>query len=97
MKDEYHVAVAGATGAVGDEMIKVLEEQNFPVAALKLLASSRSAGKTIDFLGESLAVEELREDSFEGVDIALFSAGAAASRQFAPAAARPSCPAARSA
>jgi aspartate-semialdehyde dehydrogenase len=91
MKDEYHVAVAGATGAVGDEMIKVLEEQNFPLASLKLLASSRSAGKTIDFLGESLTVEELREDSFEGVDIALFSAGAAASRQFAPAAARSGC------
>ena len=91
MKSEYHVAVAGATGAVGNEMIRILEEQEFPVASLKLLASSRSAGKTLDFRGESLHVEELRDDSFEGVDIALFSAGAAASRQFAPAAAESGC------
>jgi aspartate-semialdehyde dehydrogenase len=91
MKDEYHIAVAGATGAVGNEMIKILEEQKFPVASLKLLASSRSAGKTLDFRGKSLTVEELREDSFEGVDIALFSAGEAASRQFAPAAADSGC------
>lgn len=91
MKSEYHVAVAGATGAVGNEMIQILEEQEFPVASLKLLASSRSAGKTLDFRGESLHVKELREDSFEGVDIALFSAGAAASRQFAPAAAESGC------
>lgn len=91
MKSEYHVAVAGATGAVGNEMIQILEEQEFPVASLKLLASSRSAGKPLDFRGESLHVEELRDDSFEGVDIALFSAGAAASRQFAPAAAESGC------
>ena len=91
MKSEYHVAVAGATGAVGNEMLQILEEQEFPVASLKLLASSRSVGKTLDFRGESLQVEELREDSFEGVDIALFSAGAAASRQFAPAAAESGC------
>ncbi|MDH3774047.1 MAG: aspartate-semialdehyde dehydrogenase [Deltaproteobacteria bacterium] len=91
MKSEYHVAVAGATGAVGNEMLRILEEQEFPVASLKLLASSRSAGKTLDFRGESLHVEELRDDSFEGVDIALFSAGAAASRQFAPAAAESGC------
>jgi aspartate-semialdehyde dehydrogenase len=91
MKSEYHVAVAGATGAVGNEMLQILEEQEFPVASLKLLASSRSAGKTLDFRGESLHVEELRDDSFEGVDIALFSAGAAASRQFAPAAAESGC------
>ena len=91
MKSEYHVAVAGATGAVGNEMIQILEEQEFPVASLKLLASSRSVGKTLDFRGESLHVEELRDDSFEGVDIALFSAGAAASRQFAPAAAESGC------
>ena len=91
MKSEYHVAVAGATGAVGNEMIQILDEQEFPVASLKLLASSRSAGKTLDFRGESLHVEELRDDSFEGVDIALFSAGAAASRQFAPAAAESGC------
>ena len=91
MKSEYHVAVAGATGAVGNEMLQILEEQEFPVASLKLLASSRSAGKTLDFRGESLHVEELRDDSFEGVDIALFSAGASASRQFAPAAAESGC------
>lgn len=91
MKSEYHVALAGATGAVGNEMLQILEEQEFPVASLKLLASSRSAGKTLDFRGESLHVKELREDSFEGVDIALFSAGAAASRQFAPAAAESGC------
>ena len=91
MKSEYQVAVAGATGAVGNEMIKILEEQEFPVASLKLLASSRSVGKTLEFLGQALPVEELREDSFAGVDIALFSAGAAASRQFAPAAADSGC------
>lgn len=91
MKSEYHVAVAGATGAVGNEMLQILEEQEFPVASLKLLASSRSVGKTLDFRGESLHVEELRDDSFQGVDIALFSAGAAASRQFAPAAAESGC------
>jgi aspartate-semialdehyde dehydrogenase len=91
MKSEYHVAVAGATGAVGNEMIRILEEQEFPVASLKLLASSRSLGKTLDFRGESLHVEELREDSFEGVDIALFSAGASPSKEFAPAAAESGC------
>ncbi|MBT8407623.1 MAG: aspartate-semialdehyde dehydrogenase [Deltaproteobacteria bacterium] len=91
MKNEYQVAIAGATGAVGNEMIKILEEEEFPVASLKLLASSRSIGKTLEFRGEDLPVEELREDSFAGVDIALFSAGAAASRQFAPAAAESGC------
>ncbi|NIQ89989.1 MAG: aspartate-semialdehyde dehydrogenase [Deltaproteobacteria bacterium] len=91
MAKEYHVAVAGATGAVGNEMIQILEEQEFPVASLKLLASSRSLGKTLDFRGESLHVEELREDSFEGVDIALFSAGAGPSKKFSPAAAESGC------
>ena len=91
MAKEYHVAVAGATGAVGNEMIQILEEQEFPVASLKLLASSRSVGKTLDFRGESLHVEELREDSFEGVDIALFSAGAGPSKKFSPAAAESGC------
>ena len=91
MAKEYHVAVAGATGAVGNEMIRILEEQEFPVASLKLLASSRSVGKTLDFRGESLHVEELREDSFEGVDIALFSAGAGPSKKFSPAAAESGC------
>ena len=91
MKSEYHVAVAGATGAVGNEMIRILEEQEFPVASLKLLASARSVGKSLDFRGESLHVEELRDDSFEGVDIALFSAGASPSKEFAPAAAESGC------
>jgi aspartate-semialdehyde dehydrogenase len=91
MKREYQVAIAGATGAVGNEMIKILEEEEFPVAALKLLASSRSVGKTLEFRGKNLPVEELLQDSFAGVDIALFSAGAAASRQFAPAAAKSGC------
>lgn len=84
MSRNYTVAIVGATGAVGVEMIRVLESRRFPVASLKLLASARSAGKTLAFNGEMLAVEELREDSFAGVDIALFSAGAGISRQFAP-------------
>jgi aspartate-semialdehyde dehydrogenase len=85
------VAVAGATGAVGNQMIKCLEERGFPVASIKLLASHRSAGREIRFRGEPLAVEELTEDSFKNVDIALFSAGAAASINFAPIAARDGC------
>jgi aspartate-semialdehyde dehydrogenase len=91
MDKKYCVAVVGATGAVGNELIKVLAEQKFPLASLKLLASSRSAGKTLEFGGEELPVEELREDSFEDVDIALFSAGAGVSREFAPLAARSGC------
>lgn len=91
MEKQYHVAVAGATGAVGNEMIKILEELEFPVASLKLLASSRSIGKTLEFRGESLPVEELQEDSFAGVDIALFSAGGGTSRKFAPVAAKSGC------
>lgn len=79
---QYTVAIAGATGAVGAEMIKVLEERNFPVKTLKLLASSRSAGKKLTFRGESLTIEELRHDSFKGVDIALFSASGAISQQY---------------
>ena len=82
MSRNYNVAVAGATGAVGVEMIKTLEKRNFPVANLKLLASSRSAGKTAVFKGEKVTIEELKHDSFEGIDIALFSAGADISREF---------------
>ena len=82
MSRNYNVAVAGATGAVGVEMIKTLEKRNFPVANLKLLASSRSAGKTAEFKGEKITIEELKRDSFKGVDIALFSAGADISREF---------------
>ena len=82
MSRNYNVAVAGATGAVGVEMIKTLEKRNFPVANLKLLASSRSAGKTAVFKGEKITIEELTHDSFKGIDIALFSAGADVSREF---------------
>lgn len=80
----YHVAVVGATGAVGNEMIKTLEERNFPVRTLKLLASSKSAGKKLEFKNEKILVEELKENSFEGVEVSLFSAGANISKQFAP-------------
>jgi len=80
------VAIAGATGAVGEELLRLLEERKWPLAGLRLYASSRSAGKTMRFRGEDLPVEELREDSFAGVDIAFFSCGAERSRRFAPAA-----------
>lgn len=83
----YRVAVMGATGAVGNEMIRVLEERNFPVASLKLLASIRSAGATLEFRGSNLRVEELTDASFEGIEIVLASAGASVSQRFAPAAA----------
>lgn len=82
------VAVAGATGAVGTEMLKVLEKRNFPVDEVILLASASSAGKTVQFRGEALPVQELTAKAFEGVQIALFSAGGARSKQFAPAAVR---------
>lgn len=87
----YNVAVAGATGAVGNEMVEILEERNFPVKNLKLLASSRSVGKTITFKGEEIKVEELKEDSFKDVDIGLFSPGGAVSMKFAPIAAASGC------
>ncbi|MCU0580118.1 MAG: aspartate-semialdehyde dehydrogenase [Desulfobacterota bacterium] len=82
----WNVAVAGATGAVGNQMIQCLEERNFPIKNLKLLASARSVGKTLNFKGTPYAVEEMTEQSFAGVDIALFSAGASTSLKFAPAA-----------
>jgi aspartate-semialdehyde dehydrogenase len=85
MSKSYNVAVVGATGAVGVEMIKTLEKRHFPVKSLKLLASAKSVGKKLPFKGEQLPVEELKESSFKGVDIALFSAGATRSREFAPA------------
>lgn len=87
----FRVAVVGATGAVGNLMVQVLEERSFPVAELKLLASARSVGKTLQFKGKSVAVEELREDSFEGVEVALFSAGGSVSRKFGPIAAESGC------
>ncbi len=85
-KEKYNVAVAGATGAVGNAMIEILQERNFPVDSLLLLASERSEGKLIKFHGESIAIRTLTHDSFEGIDIALFSAGAARSKEFAPSA-----------
>lgn len=78
------VAIVGATGAVGAEFIGCLTKRNFPVGKLIALASARSAGKTLEFRGQQLAVEELTEDSFTGVDIALFSAGSSIARKFAP-------------
>ena len=86
-----NVAIVGATGAVGAELIGCLERRGFPVARLKLLASARSAGRTLLFKGQPVAVETLTAESFDGVDIALFSAGASISRQFAPIAAAAGC------
>ncbi len=86
-----NIAVVGATGLVGRTMLKVLEEQNFPFADLKLLASSRSAGSKIKAFGMDYTVEELTENSFENVDIALFSAGGSTSKKFAPAAVKSGC------
>jgi len=80
----FKVAVVGATGAVGNLMVKVLEEKAFPVSKLKLLASARSVGKTLPFHGREIPVEELVQNSFEGIQLALFSAGGAISRKFAP-------------
>ena len=84
----YRVAVVGATGAVGDEMLKVLERRKFPVDRLTLLASPRSAGKKLRFLGEELPVEPLGPRSLDGIELALFSAGASISREYAPPAAK---------
>lgn len=84
MSNLKHVAVVGATGAVGVEMLRCLEQRNFPVGKLTLLASARSAGKTMKFKGEDVIVKELTPDAFEGVDIALFSAGGGISRDYAP-------------
>lgn len=83
---QYRVAIVGATGAVGTEMVSVLEGRNFPVSELIPLASERSVGKTVQFRGESIPVQLLSKNSFRGVDIGLFSAGAGRSLEFAPAA-----------
>jgi aspartate-semialdehyde dehydrogenase len=91
MNREPHVAVAGATGAVGVEMIKTLEKRNFPVGKLTLLASARSVGKKLKFRGQDVTVKELTKDSFGGVDIALFSAGGSISKEFAPIATKAGC------
>ncbi len=85
-KAQYVVAVAGATGAVGREMLEILEERNFPVGGLVLLASDRSAGERIEYKNKTWTVKKLDKDSFNGVDVALFSAGARRSLEFAPAA-----------
>jgi len=90
-KSTYSVAVVGATGAVGNEMINVLEQRDFPVRKIKLLASSRSAGESLEFRGESVTVEELTEDAFKDIEIGLFSAGGSVSERFAPIAARDGC------
>ncbi|MBI3592883.1 MAG: aspartate-semialdehyde dehydrogenase [Nitrospirae bacterium] len=90
-KEKYVVAVVGATGAVGNEMIAVLEERKFPVEKLRLFASEKSEGKTLQFEGSEIPVESLSEDSFKGIDIALFSAGAERSKIWAPIAAKSGC------
>ena len=82
---QYTVAVLGATGAVGQEMIKILQERNFPVGKLKPLASARSAGKTLKFRGEDVTIEEARDEAFEGVDIVLGAAENDIAQKFAPA------------
>ncbi|PWU10675.1 MAG: aspartate-semialdehyde dehydrogenase [Verrucomicrobia bacterium] len=91
MNRKPHVAVVGATGAVGAEMLNTLEKRNFPVGNITLLASTRSAGTQLKFKGEKVAVRELKKDSFSGVDIALFSAGGGISKEFAPSASRAGC------
>ncbi|QWG16213.1 aspartate-semialdehyde dehydrogenase [Bradyrhizobium sediminis] len=84
VKNEPVVAIVGVTGAVGAEFIATMDKRAFPVRRLKALASARSAGKTVDFRGQKILIEELNERSFDGVDIALFSAGGGISRKFAP-------------
>ena len=91
MNAKPHVAVVGATGAVGVEMIKTLEKRNFPVGKLTLLASARSVGKKLKFRGQEISVKELTKDAFAGIDIALFSAGGSISKEFAPIAAKSGC------
>jgi aspartate-semialdehyde dehydrogenase len=91
VQKRFNIAVAGATGAVGNQMIRCLEEMNFPVASPKFLASRRSVGRQLRFKGDLINVEELKEDSFKGMDIALFSAGGGTSQKFAPLAAKDDC------
>src|SRR3954451_1801549 len=84
MPKKYHVAIVGATGAVGVELLRVMERRDFPVANLRLLASPRSAGRKLPFRGREYTVEALTEESFRGIDLAFFSAGSGTSKQFAP-------------
>jgi len=90
-KKKYVTAVVGATGAVGNEMILTLEQRDFPVEKIRLFASERSEGITLEFQGSQIPVETLKEDSFKGIDIALFSAGAERSKVWAPSAAKSGC------
>lgn len=90
-KENYVVAVVGATGAVGNEMVTTLEERDFPVESLRLFASERSDGKNLEFKNTEISVEVLKENSFEGIDIAFFSAGAERSKIWAPIAVRSGC------
>ncbi len=91
MNRNPHVAVVGATGAVGIEMIKTLEKRKFPAGKLTLLASARSVGKKLPYNGQKIEVKELTKDSFKGIDIALFSAGGSISKEYAPIAAKAGC------
>ena len=88
---EFIVAVVGATGAVGNEMIETLQQRKFPVRSLKLLASERSFGVSLSYKGEDVPVDVLDENSFKGIQIALFSAGGSVSQKFAPIAAGDGC------
>ncbi|OGQ53117.1 MAG: aspartate-semialdehyde dehydrogenase [Deltaproteobacteria bacterium RIFCSPLOWO2_02_FULL_53_8] len=90
-KKSYCVAIAGATGVVGKELLKTLEERNFPVGELRLLASERSAGQKLEFKGVDVLVRRLEDETFEGVDIGLFSPGASVSAIYAPKAAKAGC------
>src|SRR2546430_17559854 len=80
----YHIAVVGATGAAGTELLRVLERRSFPVASLRPIGSARSVGKCVQFCGESIPVEELDAGSFDKIDIAFFNAGGAGSRNYVP-------------
>lgn len=91
MNNQPHVAIVGATGAVGREMLVCLSERNFPLSKLTLLASARSAGQKLTFRDEEITIEELTADSFDGIDIALFSAGGGISEKFGPIAAAAGC------
>jgi len=86
MNQPPNIAIVGVTGAVGQEFLKLIEQRGFPFGELRLLASARSAGKRITFMGQTHTIAELTAESFDGIDIALFSAGGSISKQFAPAA-----------
>ena len=90
-RSKYNIAIVGVTGAVGKEMLRVLEQRKFPVNQLLPLASKRSTGKRVRFKGKSITIRELTKDSFDGVDIALFSAGGSVSKSFGPVAAAKGC------